>query len=149
MRWDPQLVARPSHILPATWTLCFRETTPKFSLFVPAQIEDDAARLSIYDRSHVLDLLTVFSIERVSYAKDCGEAANLSSSFLGEFTKINMCIVRRTFAMVARNIRDDCSLFWVYAHDVGVKNDVIAVLVVTTIVQEISYIVQHGSTAQE
>ncbi len=66
-----------------------------------------------------------------------------------EIAEIRMARIGRALAVIAGEVRDDRPLFRRQAHDVGVLDEVVAVFVVTRVVNVIADVVQDGSRAQE
>ncbi len=100
-------------------------------------------------RAHALDLLLVLAVERVGDAQDGREAAHLAARLLGQIAVVRVRRVGRALAVVARDVRDDGALVGREAHDVGVLDQVVAVLVVAAVVDVVADVVQHRGGAEQ
>ena len=91
----------------------------------------------------------MLAVERVGDAEDGREAADLAARLLVEIAVVGVARVGRALAVVARDVGDDRPLVRRDAHDVGVLDQVVAVLVVPVVVDVVADVVQHRGGAQE
>ena len=101
-------------------------------------------RRAVHGGARALDLLLVLAVERVGDPQDGREAAHLAARLLVELAVAGVARVGRALAVVARDVRDDRALVRRDAHDVGVLDQVLAMLVVAAVVDVVADVVEHG-----